>query len=356
MAGILNLMVSNYPQGVSYPPYANGYTYRKKITVPYTNVYGSSNLTDFPLVVSFTDAVLKTVANGGKVVNSSGYDIRFETLGGTKLDHEVETWIDSTGEFVAFVRISSLSYTVDTELYMYYGNSSISATEENRTGVWSSDYKLVAHLNQDPLSTTTLDSTSNANNLTTGGTFISPVITGKVGKGVYFNNNGFLNSSANIGITGAGNRTISFWFNKDDTSSNRNAVGFGAASTGAVDDCLMYGGKIIGHFYGGGYDTISGAPTYSASTWIHYTMTYDGTNVRVYKNGALGNATSMTLNTATSIFRIGQGAYGAFNNWLGSLDEVRVSNVVKTPDWILTEYDNMNSPSGFYSVGAEQHN
>ncbi|MBI5086083.1 MAG: hypothetical protein HZB13_15970 [Acidobacteria bacterium] len=38
----------------------------------------------------------------------------------------------------------------------------------------------------------------------------------------------------------------------------------------------------------------------------------------------------------------------------GLLDEVRVSSVVRTPDWIVTEYRNQDAPGTFYSVGAQQ--
>jgi hypothetical protein len=36
------------------------------------------------------------------------------------------------------------------------------------------------------------------------------------------------------------------------------------------------------------------------------------------------------------------------------MDELRISNTGRTADWILTSYNNQNSPSTFYSVGAEE--
>ncbi|MDZ4217082.1 MAG: LamG-like jellyroll fold domain-containing protein, partial [Candidatus Gracilibacteria bacterium] len=43
------------------------------------------------------------------------------------------------------------------------------------------------------------------------------------------------------------------------------------------------------------------------------------------------------------------GTYGAFP---GVIDEVRVSSVTRSVEWILTEYRNQSSPSTFYSLGA----
>ena len=37
---------------------------------------------------------------------------------------------------------------------------------------------------------------------------------------------------------------------------------------------------------------------------------------------------------------------------MGGLDEGRMSNIVRSADWIKTEYNNQSSPSTFYSYGA----
>ena len=38
----------------------------------------------------------------------------------------------------------------------------------------------------------------------------------------------------------------------------------------------------------------------------------------------------------------------------GLIDEVRVSKLVRSPEWISTEFNNMNDPAGFITVEAEQ--
>jgi len=37
----------------------------------------------------------------------------------------------------------------------------------------------------------------------------------------------------------------------------------------------------------------------------------------------------------------------------GMLDEVRISNVARSADWILTEFSNQSDPGSFYTVGSE---
>jgi hypothetical protein len=41
--------------------------------------------------------------------------------------------------------------------------------------------------------------------------------------------------------------------------------------------------------------------------------------------------------------------FGAY--WFGLIDEVRVSNIAQSANWILTEYNNQNSPTTFVIAG-----
>ncbi len=118
--------------------------FRKTITVDQTKV--PSDLTDYPMLVSLTDADLAAEAR------SDGRDIFFTEIDGiTKLDHELERYQSGSGTIVAWVRIPSLTSSADKQIYMYYGNSGASA-QENPTAVWDASYKSVYHMDQDPSS------------------------------------------------------------------------------------------------------------------------------------------------------------------------------------------------------------
>lgn len=154
-SGLDTISVVNPNAGV----YANGYSYRKKITVDSTHVYGSSNHSNFPLLVKLTDNDLKNVANSGKVQDSTHLDIRFED-GSGQLDHEIERYDGVTGELIAWVRIPTLHYNIDDELYLYFGKSGLSATEEDVDSTWRSEYEIVYHMNDDNTDTTVEDFSS----------------------------------------------------------------------------------------------------------------------------------------------------------------------------------------------------
>ncbi len=128
--------------------YDTSWEYRKTITIDNAQVGGTSNLTDFPILVHITNDSDLSTAN----VQSDGDDFVFTSSDGTtKLSHEIESFSnDATdGTLVAWVKVSSISYDADTEIYMYYGNSN-SASNQDVSNTWNSNYKSVWHLSEDP--------------------------------------------------------------------------------------------------------------------------------------------------------------------------------------------------------------
>ena len=135
--------------------------YRKSITIDRTKIPGTcgTTLSDFPILFSVTDPDLRTTGNGGNVVDAEGDDIIFRgldegTCGGVgtspcALDHEIEQYDETTGELVAWVRVPSVNTNAagsDTVVYIYYGNTAVTVSSENATGVWDANYQMVQHL------------------------------------------------------------------------------------------------------------------------------------------------------------------------------------------------------------------
>ena len=111
-----------------------GWSYRKAITIDYMKV--SADQTDFPVLISLiSDPGLAAHAQ------ASGSDILF-TLSDetTKIPHRIETYTGTTGALVAWVKVPSLSSSVNTLLYMYYGNPNAPA-QQDASGNWSYRYK-----------------------------------------------------------------------------------------------------------------------------------------------------------------------------------------------------------------------
>src|SRR4029077_21258933 len=74
-----------------------------------------------------------------------------------------------------------------------------------------------------------------------------------------------------------------------------------------------------------------------------------------YVNAAVDGtaAANGALNTSVSSFRLGSDAGTASREWNGVIDEMRVSNIARSADWILTEYNRQNAPGTFITLGAE---
>ncbi len=146
------------------------YGYYRALTIDHT-LCGSSDSSNFPVLVSLTDATLKSVANGGHVNNASGFDIAFssDSAGLTLIPFELVNYNAATGAIEFWVSVATLSHTTDTVIYMQYGGTSIT-DHSNKAGVWASAYKAVYHLG-DGTTLNLTDSSQSGNNLTNvGGT------------------------------------------------------------------------------------------------------------------------------------------------------------------------------------------
>jgi len=140
------LLILGFSLSISAQP--AGYNYRKKLIISSSQVGGTSDLVDFPVLVSFTHNDLRSTGNSGGVANPSGYDMIFTAAdGSTLLDHEMEKYSSTTGEYIGWVRIPALSSTVDTDIYLYFGNSTIFSDQSVNT-TWNSNYLAVWHFNQ----------------------------------------------------------------------------------------------------------------------------------------------------------------------------------------------------------------
>jgi hypothetical protein len=73
--------------------------------------------------------------------------------------------------------------------------------------------------------------------------------------------------------------------------------------------------------------------------WYQVVHTYENKDSRVYVNGRLDGASTPVLDIPkTSSLWIG-GWYGNYN-FVGDIDEVRISKVARSADWVRLQYEN----------------
>jgi hypothetical protein len=334
------------------------YTYYRPITIDYTKV-STSNHTDFPVVIAGTYSYLATTANGGNVESANGYDIKFtsDEAGTTQLKQQTESWDATTGRIEIIVKIPTLSYTSNTTIYMWYGDSSVTTSNDDASNVWNSAYKFVCNMNADP-STTVYDSTSSPAHMTTQGSMTSgDLVDGAIGKSVVFERSKSqyaktATSVAKLNITG--DYTLEYYGKFNDVTLENVLLGRGDG--GAY---LQYWlstentAKVWLVSSGGG--NFKSTSTLTTGTYYYIVGVRDVTTGRIYINGTQDNTGTGFNNPASRT----EPLFHGYNNYspvqrYGDSETafLRVSNVARSAGWIATIYNNINSPSTFYSIGA----
>jgi hypothetical protein len=336
-----------------------GYAFGASITINHAQVANSDQI-DFPLLISGSYPYLATVANGGQVQNSNGWDIVFtsDASGQNKLDHEIDTYDPTRGTVNFWVRIPTLSHTVDTTIYMWYGNSAITTTQENKAGVWKNGYTRVWHLGN-PTTLSASDSTGTGSDGTNYGVVAS---SGKIGgAGSYQQIYGQYIDMGSVGPRPT-QGTISMWVEAPVRANYPNAFTTANLSDAACgNDGIRFEMDQSGDFGAAtgadnancqsGIGGVSFTNSFTPSSWHYISVQWDSSASieSGFYDGNVNVVTNTDWPSAFDAVKIGVG-WGAGRTWNGQIDEVRMSSVARSADWITTEYNNQLSPTSFYNL------
>jgi len=360
--------------------YNDSWEYRKKITTSLDTVI-SSDLTDFPYLVSFTDSDFT------KTTESDGTDIVFTASDGTtELAYEIERFDQSTGEVIAWVKIPTVSASENTDIYIYYKGTATSSS----SSVWDSNYKLVYHLNQSSTGTVDefTDVSDTGNDGTGGGTGAMTQdedrrptqVEAKIGYGQSFDGptQGATSDGTgdyiwsqdvsewpgNNGSTSDNDTTVEFWAKIDDDHSDEgNMDFFGYHASGNDNEFALFKVASLNLMTKGSlFNSDVDATT---SDWTYLMIVYDpGGTSKIYQDGELAEQVDGTSGNKgqrhNGEFVLGGDVDGSgsnlkVNNELqGDLDEFRVSNTVRSADWAAASYCNQNGSNDCQTVGPEE--
>ncbi|NTW32294.1 MAG: DUF2341 domain-containing protein, partial [Bacteroidetes bacterium] len=349
------------------PPTAQcltGWQYRKKITVDQTKV--DADLTNFPVLISLSSSNF----NFNKT-RPDGYDIRFTSSDGTtllKYERERHDQTNSVAEY--WVKVHSVSGTVNTDIYMYYGKSDATDGAEP-TNVWDANFKAVYHLNQDPsgVAPQIQNSTVNTYHGTSQGSMTSgDIVDAKIGKGLDFDGSDDYIDCGNL-VTNYTQFTFSVWIKlniiTNDYGGPWSQQSF-AYPPPANSNYQMYTGSSTSSFGTcGSWSDVTSFETrvthnIGTGSWHHIVQTYDGSYVRQYDNGTeVNNASfsSKTLGNSNS-FIIGKTAgYPGFLSAFylnGIVDEFIISNTARSAAWIKASYN--SEINSLLTFGNEETN
>jgi len=333
--------------------YNASWAYRKQITIDHTKV--AATLTDFPVLISLP-------SDSGLAANAQddGDDILFTTADGvTKLNHEIETFNGTSGQLVAWVKVTGLSASADTDIYMYYGNSG-AGNQENASFVWDSHYQMVQHLQETTGGANAIkDSTANTNH---GTDYNSPTLNaaGQINGGDSFDgSDDYIGVADDNSLDITASITLEAWIKPATVDTNHRRIVIKSHSSWA-EPYYMY--SLWVHSTGLGFGFYDGTSrrwatkgSITAGSWQYVAATYNGTEQRWFINGSSVGTENITGTIATNSepLLIGK-ALDATTLFHGTIDEVRISSTARSAGWILTSYNNQSSPATFYSLGAEE--
>ena len=313
-----------------------------QLKLEFDNAGQSEDLLNFPVLI-----VLNSSRIDYALTMDAGQDIRFIDADlETELPYEIEAWDEGGRSYVwvAVPQIDALSTT--DHIWLHYGNPS-ATDHQNAAGTWDTDYTGVWHLNADFLDSTTLD-----HHGTNGGSADAP---GLFGNCRQFNGAG---AGVNFGTIPGSHPDLTFalWFQTDredeyqrpiEKLSNTGLDGWSVlmrpfpATDGFPRGMIFRIGAESA--YGGWGHEVSASDVYAAGDWVFLVGTYDSaTNTgTLYADGVLVD--SQTNTDGRGVANVDQALVigDTWEDFHGLIDEVRISDVARSEDYVAAQYRSM---------------
>lgn len=341
--------------GLTRPP--DGALMQVTLTIDYTKV--PANLLNYPLYVDLADLPLGFWAS----VRSDGGDIRaFTGDGSTELPTDLVSINKGTRTGELHVLVPVVDSTVGTAIRLTFGDPTAArpanAAPNGRDAVWA-DYVAVYHLNG-----TGMASEPNAAG---GGLDLTPTgsmntASGPVGTARAFENSRALRATEESSIGEPDTLTIQAW-QRDTLASGSNSsipMTVGTAWFWFTNNPpLGVWGRIRASVSGSAGGVGDRGNNLNDGDWHQVHATHDGTDTRVYVDGALeGSPYAQTIVPANGGTGRSQVILGS--NWNNTsyyppfgtawMDEARVRFGALPAAWISAEHANQSNPAAFYSV------
>jgi hypothetical protein len=343
--------------GTGEEDWLDGWGKRVKMIVDHNDV--DSDLSDFPVLVYLSSS---------SGINGDDVSFVFDELGGdadrmkiavtegdglTQCYVEIEGWDDGGEEAWLWVRVPSVNGSVDTVFYLYYDSGHADNTEyvgdpdsAPAEMVWDSSFLFVSHMGDDPDDSHIRDSTSNNHDgskrasgeplETTDGQIDDAQ--GFDGVNDYAEVYPFSHDFLEI--------TTVFWMKTSDNTKSGTPI---SCSSGTQhNEFLIYDYRNFDIYLKGGHTGSTGVSA-NDGNWHQIAVTWRSSDGRVgvFKDGTEDySGTSQagaTLNLANIMMGQEQDAlHGGFDvsqAFLGVLDNVRISNVVRSDAWIKASFE-----------------
>jgi signal peptidase I len=329
------------------------WTRRRVVTVQSSQVAGP--LTDVPVLVQVSAPDLATTAQ------LDGDDFRFTAGDGiTPLPHEIEAWDVATSTLTAWVKVPSLSNSVNTPLYLYYGAAD-APDQQDPYGVWTNEFEAVWLLARDPAGAAPqlFDSGPARHEGLSSGSITSGDLLAN-GDGLDLDGSNDRLDAGSFTVASA-QLTLSGWVRLDSFSDADPRLVAKASGPLArsfellVDDQAPASGQVRARLTLGGTTYEAAGGTVTIGVLHHLAATWDGTTLAVHLDGTLVGQTAASGALASNTMPVTLGDLTAGTASLdGLLDNVTIATVARSQEWLATEYAMRSAPITFVTVGAAE--
>jgi len=341
-------------------------SWRRTMTIRLPGYTQAETLTNFPVLVVFSNG-MDSGFNYADFLSAPNQDLRFAASNETdELNYEVESW-DTSGASYVWVQVPRIAGT-NTTIYAYWGNPGQTAPTYTTNGAtWANGHAGVWHLATANGALSGLDASASQAHGTVSGATATPGISD--GAGLF--NGSLAGVALQNGSSGLGTlqlpMTISAWF-KASTTNGGQAI-FGQYAPSVAQDQLV---KLLRLDWGTlkyyastavvAPGNIQSGGTFFATSnaWHFASVVVSGTtsspSFLIYMDGQSQVPTMTSANAlsptpdATVVNWIGRDTSGDF--FSGAIDEVRVSNVARSTNWLWACFMNQASNGVFANYGA----
>lgn len=342
-AGFLSLLISGVVPALAQEDLT---TWNKRMAITlsgYNPPAVAATLTNFPVLVVFSNTTAGAGFSYGDFYTPPYGDLRFSTASnGTPLNYEVETW-NTNGLSYVWVQIPAVT-DATTRIWAFWGKVASLPVYTTNGATWSNAYLGVWHMATNTTAMT--DASTNRRSSTVSGTIAS--VPGLGGNACDFTPNAYFAAGGTFPAW-TGPYTLSAWINMDANASEYMAIlgdysaanTFIMALTGAVRNLSFYAG--------GAWRTSSNS--ISSGSWKHVAYTRSSTTGVFYVDGARVFAVTNALGiTASGTLWLGSGGSSWNFPFDGRIDEIRVSTLERSSNWMSAAYQSLAN-SSFVSYG-----
>lgn len=280
---------------------------------------------DFPLLVRLhRDGFDFTQAD------PKGADLRFTDAAGAPLAHQIDDWDAAGGTAAIWVRIPRIQGNARQTIRMRRGDAAEAKSDGKAVFDASNGYLSVWHLGE-----TVVDEVGTLESKDTGTT----VTAGRIGKARTFPGGKGVFCGEDIASYPVGDEPHSTeaWFRA--SKPNVTLIGWGNEGGGRGSKVRMQLRSPPHLHIDSDFSDVKGGSRLPLGEWVHVMHTHRGGESRIYINGKLDGEAKPLLDIKRPA-RLWLG--GWYNNYdfTGELDEVRVSKVARSAEWVKLQYEN----------------